>query len=54
MARKEKPLDKFVKARTTVQQNQTGSGFIADRRTRRNRDRSTRERHAVEEQHDGD
>lgn len=50
--RKRKQIDKLVRGRAPVQQNQTGSGKHGDRRTRRNRDRSAQNRSAIEESSD--
>lgn len=48
MTKKKKPLDDFVIGRAPVQQNQTGSGIIKDKRTKRQRDRAAKERKAIE------
>lgn len=55
MARKNKRvrddrLDKLVVGRAPIHINQTGSGFHGDRRTNGERDRSNRERKAIEDQ----
>lgn len=52
MAKKKNPLDDYVIGRAPVQANQTGAGFIQDRRTKRNRDRSTQNRTAIEKSKD--
>lgn len=53
MTRKKKPLDDFVIGRAAVQVNQHADKF-GDRRTRRNRDRSTQERTAIQRSEDDD
>lgn len=52
MAKKKSKLDDYVVGRAPVQTNQTGSGFIRDRRTKRNRDRSTQNRTSIEKSKD--
>jgi hypothetical protein len=48
MSKKKKPLDDFVIGRAPVQLNQTSAGPMKDKRTKRERDRSTKERNAIE------
>lgn len=52
MIRRKRRGDGLVHTRTQVQQNQTGSGKHADRRLRRNRDRASQQRNAINEQKD--
>lgn len=52
MKRKNRLAD-YVKGRAAVHQNQTGSGVIKDKRTKRLRSRAAKKRRAIEEQDDG-
>lgn len=49
MSKKKNPLDDYVVGRAPVQANQTGAGPMKDKRTKRNRDRSSQNRKAIED-----
>jgi hypothetical protein len=39
----------FVRSKSEIKLNQTGSGFIKDKRTKRNRSRNQKKKKAIEE-----